>query len=371
MSELFLVTSDSKIYTEDLHNPPSFDVAAYLSISKLVGRLTCQNICDRTGYVNTPYKFKRFIPIPALPSETNALSFSDLCDDRAHELIKYSSDIGKPLLVMWSGGIDSTTLLTALIKTKSLDNIIVGMSVHSIRENPNFYYKHIRGKIKTIPSNTALSKIKNDMILVTGEGADQLFGTDIYKKINVNIGLGVMMEPYSKSNITSFLRLVNMTDAEADKWFFVLDDQIKHTQLCEIKTFKDFWWWYNFCYKWQFVFFRTLIMADQIGREYITKDWINTNFKQFFMTNAFQRWSMLNPNLKTVDTWTSYKLEAKKYIFEFDKNQDYFDNKVKMSSMINLIGSTHSIIGGMDSDYEMLPPSFDLTPYRQMENSFV
>jgi len=373
MSKLFLCTSDSQIYTKDLINPPSADVKDYLSISKLIGRLTVQNICDRTGYVKTPYDFKVIMPVASLDGVIHNPSFNDLCIERGIELVNHSRSVQKPLVVMWSGGIDSTCVLAALLQACDGDYscLKVGMSIHSIRENPNFYYKYIRGKVETLPPHEALVSIRFDNILVSGEGADQLFGTDIYRKINSNIGFDSLLDPYTLTNITDFLTSVGMTNYEANKWFSIMDSQIKNTQLCEVKTFKDFWWWYNFCYKWQYVYFRVMIMADTIGIDIISQKWFNENFKQFFMTESFERWSMLNPDQKIGKDWSSYKFPAKEFIYSFDKNEEYKNNKVKVSSLINVIRSTHFPVAGLNDLFEILEPDFDITPYRLKENSFI
>ena len=75
------------------------------------------NPYDRTGEHNTLNV--DYTPIPQIPKNWNR-DFSDICDERAQELW----DLGKPLRVWWSGGIDSSTTLTALIKTKKPEDVL-------------------------------------------------------------------------------------------------------------------------------------------------------------------------------------------------------------------------------------------------------
>jgi hypothetical protein len=58
------------------------------------------------------------------------------------------------------------------------------------------------------------------------------------------------------------------------------------------------------------------------------------NYIPWFLTNDYQRWSMLNNNngIKFGHGLHEYKLAAKKYIFKFDKNPYYFHYKYKMGS---------------------------------------
>jgi hypothetical protein len=56
----------------------------------------------------------------------------------------------------------------------------------------------------------------------------------------------------------------------------------------------------------------------------------------FYGTPEFQMWSMTNPDKKLFSTWSTYKWEAKRVICEFNKDEDYRDNKVKMGSLYKL-----------------------------------
>ena len=65
-------------------------------------------------------------------------SLNDLLDQRATELLATQ----RKLAVMWSGGIDSTCVLVALLKhLQHQDQLVVYMTDVSIAENPEFYKK--------------------------------------------------------------------------------------------------------------------------------------------------------------------------------------------------------------------------------------
>jgi uncharacterized protein YqkB len=62
-----------------------------------------------------------------------------------------------------------------------------------------------------------------------------------------------------------------------------------------------------------------------------TKEQFDRNVS-FFGTDDFQIWSMLNHDLKLKDTPQSYKYVMKDIIWDFDKNDSYYDNKVSEPS---------------------------------------
>ena len=71
-------------------------------------------------------------------------TFEEVTNRRAEELW----DIGKPIRLWWSGGIDSTCALVSLLKTRRLDtNLIVYLSTDSVQENPRFYDLLINNKV--------------------------------------------------------------------------------------------------------------------------------------------------------------------------------------------------------------------------------
>ena len=75
--------------------------------------------------------------------------------------------------------------------------------------------------------------------------------------------------------------------------------------------------------------------------DFPTYDKINGEIICFFETNKFDQWSMQNMINRN---WVNfvYKKESKDYIIEFDKDQQYFENKGKVNSGGIITGSTIS-----------------------------
>ena len=363
MKQLLLSTVSSGIHKSDNKTQDQLD---FYDIYNVIAQTV--NLVDRTGHVTTPYNYKITLP---MPSNATVGTFEDIALARARELLDLSKAKGIPCLVLWSGGIDSTTLLTALIRASDGDysNIKVCMNAQSIREHARFYYHHIRGKIEIVPSERMFEYINKEHIVCSGEGCDQLFGTDLYLGIQAWDNNASMFQPYTFENVGGYFMHKGMPERTARIWFDIMDDQIKKKQPCEIVDFKDFFWWYNFCYKWQNVYYRLFNMGKRMSIE-LDQDFFDNNYINFFMNDDFQRWSINNPDKKITKDWSTYKFTAKEFIYAFDKDKEYFDNKVKIPSLINVFRSLEHV-GGLNSDYEFLPKHFDLEPYINKTNSFM
>lgn len=367
MPELLLTSHCTLMATRDFAYG-SQDQKDYLSIqNELVGFGV--NIIDRSNYLTMPYRYKSILPLPKLGYTHK--TFEELCIERAEALHQRSLQTGLPLLVLYSGGIDSTCVLTALLMTANGDNsnIKVCMNSNSIKENGSFYFNHIRGKLETLPSENMYDYFDGSYIVIAGEGADQIFGTDIYFSINNTVGLGILKEAYTQENVLDFFSRMNVNPRASRVWYHLMNEQIRAVAPCEIRTFKDFWWWYNFCYKWQTVYFRVFSVADENVK--ITKEWFDNCYANFFMTEDFQTWSISNPDKKIGDTWASYKQIAKQFIFNYNKDNDYLRFKTKVASLPSVLNAGKKYIGGIDAEYNILPANFDIDPYVNKTNSFV
>ena len=82
----------------------------------------------------------------------------------------------------------------------------------------------------------------------------------------------------------------------------------------KIKTIFDLFWWCNFCFKWQDVDSRMIFTFSE------TPQWRSTI--SFFNTESFQKWSIVNHDVKHGGTWETYKQPAKDYINKYVKDEN-------------------------------------------------
>lgn len=130
-------------------------------------------VIDRTK--SLPHYLKVATP-HSIPSSNNfSLSFNEIAEARAKELV----DIGLPIKVLWSGGIDSTYTLFMLNHYAAKGQVTAYGTYTSIIESGSVFDQHIKNNIKfeIIASPNFFTKRQLDgEIWVTGFQGNQLFG---------------------------------------------------------------------------------------------------------------------------------------------------------------------------------------------------
>ena len=270
------------------------------------------SMIDRTGTLDLGLQLMPVTPIPELaPVGT----FAQCMDERAVEIIA----TGRPLNMYWSGGIDSTSALVALMKAGvTPEQLTVNYTFASLFEYERFFKDHIDGRFPTRKLNgTVMTDVTTDKLIVTGEMGDQVFGS--VKTLSM----------YQAS--PSEARATAWKDAVPD---FSDEAMAQLEQLVAIAPWKiedayDFLWWISFTCKWQHVYFR---MGNKLAAPY--ESYVNA-LTHFFCTDTFQRWSMdpANRYEKCDVTWESYKLKAKEYIYDFTGDEVYLATKRKVGSL--------------------------------------
>jgi len=280
------------------------------------------NPYDRTGEHNTLNV--DYTPIPQIPKNWNR-DFSDICDERAQELW----DLGKPLRVWWSGGIDSSTTLTALIKTKKPEDVLtIWMGKACVEENPTFYEK-----IKNFPIewNSKETMFTNKSIWdgtalnITGECGDPMYGTFVIEN-----HIEELNDHWHKTLDYEDVNFVYRDNPIMRSRFLDFAEEYVSKAPFEIKNPFDFTWWVAFATKWQWIERRWFgFLEDPTGFR---------NMIAFFNAPQFQIWSMTNHHLKHRGTYKTYKWPSKQYIYEFNPDSDYLKNKTKEKSLAKTMG---------------------------------
>ena len=350
-------------------------VQAWNKIYKMIG--THSTLVDRCESIQMPYNFKLYEPfkMPRDLVDFNK-SYEDCCEERTKELVELSRHLGKPITIFYSGGIDSTLVLISFMKYLSKEEfqsrIRVALSMESITENANFFYDYVRPNCNMINSDNIHNMFDGSTIMVGGEHNDQLFGSDIIGNIYRVYGdFGEMNKTYSREHALKWFKNY-MDEPTANIWFDLLDNHIKTQAPCEVTTNFHFWWWLNFSFKWQNVFFRMIVRINKDHRSNITHDFVRNYFHHFYSTENFQRWSMLNHDLKIKDSWATYKWESKRLIYEFNRDKVYLDEKVKIGSLVKLF-LQKTMPQAVTSNFEFLNTVSleNLDDYYNPNNSFI
>jgi len=317
------------------------------------------------------------------------LNFAEVTDRRAQDVKKLMNDTGRPIFVQWSGGIDSTVCLTSLIKNLSTEekkNMVISMSGETAMENPQMYDKFLKGKFRIVDSNANLfdNYYDNDnAICVVSDAGDCMFGSTLgggkmypyMKKIYDSLGSTGSAEEFKilqngisspevhysrykdiiityfneelKKNAevyrnkapvihTSFGE-VRDTDMNFGELFYEkLELNIKTSRVPTIYSLHDFFWWTLFNQRYVHVVMRSLLNNSIVHNK---KNLVQDCIYQWYSNDEYQLWSMVNNNngQKILNNYGSYKVAAKDYIYDVNKDYWYYNHKIKLVSGLNLV----------------------------------
>jgi asparagine synthetase B (glutamine-hydrolysing) len=295
------------------------------------------SIYDRTGTITCPVDIENQYPIPT----GIARDFETICRERITEIINHPGEIG----VLFSGGIDSTlvsSLLLEHVKSEDRERITFFYNEASIVENQPFFERYIKMQFKTGSSWNFDQWLTNDRIALTGECADNLFGSLSLKFLMQRLDDPKLIH---KSYEDYIPRLWG--EKLGDNFNRVYDQFQQLASLCPtpIKSMHDWFWWLNFTMKWQAVVYRIYSHTDLS----LSKDRV----VHFFNTDEFQLWSLQNPDLKVKDSWYSYKWLMKDLIYRFDGDDHYRQYKVKFPSLPSMV-RFRNVTDYIRSDYTAL-----------------
>jgi len=337
-----IAASDTRLNSEIANRILNFDSTSKTKdpaywLGRLLGSISS---VDRTGMFNN---FKcDYEPIPEIGNFNK--SFGQICLETAEQYWKDNNY----LEVLWSGGIDSTSASLALLETKPDDKtLVIVCTQSSIDEYPLFYdrYKEYC-RVLTSEEFFSIENINSTNTVITGDGGDQIFGAnlavlvddaDFHKKDLTWHGLFDWPDVFKQQQLKAGSKLITpWTNREKTQFIELLE---QHITACPfpIKSCFDMSWWLNFSTKMNYVQIRIpVIILEKFGKEQ-SKFNLNTR-KAFYLNDDFQRWSMVNHDLKISSESKSYKQPSKDFIFSINGDADYALNKQKEPSTPKLLG---------------------------------
>lgn len=345
------------------------DVIAWSKVYNLIGQAVGMN--DRSGTLSQPISLATYdrCKLPILNS--SYVSYDEAANQRVKEIYETSVRLDKPIGIMWSGGIDSTMIVVAFLRNYTIaelkHRVKIILSTEATLENPTFYLNHILPNFEFLNSEHTPWLFDGSILLVTGEFNDQLFGSDLIKFYLTTIGAENLNSKFSRDDIFNY---VNNKIKDSKITNILIDAIIESSTKYGISLEKnsDFFWWYNFCFKWQCVHFRFYALTFPRLIPSINEQWDRTHMLHFFQTDAFQLWSINSPQVRYIDDWKNYKFKAKESIYKFDKDYEYFRNKIKRPSL-QTVFYQRLLSEAVTSDFEILS-TFDPYEYYNSDNPF-
>jgi len=260
-----------------------------------------------------------------------------------------------------------TSFLRQFSPAEIRERVRIITSTEATLENPRFYTDYIMPNFDFIVSEHTPWLFDGSIILVTGELNDQLFGSDLIRFFLTSEGSDKINSDLDKDFVFNYIN----EKIKQDKVTSVLVESILNSSSSYGVTLEkntDFFWWYNFCFKWQAVHFRLYALTFPCLRDKITAEFDDQFIYHFYETADFQRWSINNPQVRYIDDWKNYKFEAKKSIYAFDKDEEYFKNKIKRPSLQTVFN--HRLLNeAVTADFEVLE-KFNPLDFYNPDNNF-
>jgi len=296
----------------------------------------CYPRFDLTGFL---YNIKPNPIYDILPDANPKLrDFTEIADARAIEL-ETKAAIYETVYLFWSGGIDSTMVLCAILKNCSAvfcSKLVIVLNNNSIDEFPEMYHRHIRGKFTEANTDDFIAGVilhTNAALYLTGDCGDTIFGSGSFPTLD-KMYPNVYKKSWVKNKdfLVSFFTQTTGNIAAGEFLVGYVEESMVRAKI-EVDTIYDFLWWIDFNWGYNVDVYMTwrmgLVPAGLDARKYMEE-----NLFIFFNSKPFQNWSVasIGTNLRIGDTGSTHKKSAKQYIFDYTKDSEYFLNKLKEDS---------------------------------------
>lgn len=265
-------------------------------------------------------------------------TFEQISDTRYHDLRSQRQD--RPWLILWSGGIDSTVILTSILRNarpQDLSNIVVACSASSMIENPRFYTDHILPNFPILNS-VQLEYNRNlfeNYHVITGHPADALYCQYDSVLLQANLRNPGVADLSFRTNLDQLLDVMQNhigCTKNLSAWWYEKTLENIESQSIPVETIQDFFWYNSFNFGWSGTLLREIKLLR--NRHWPDLTAFQKSYVPWYNTKQYQSWSINNNQrgFKYGVTMGQCKVPSKKYIHSFDKNDYYLQFKTKIVS---------------------------------------
>lgn len=334
--------SDSRLPIQD-HQSRDCRMLSYFCEMCAQDRVLQVGLMPRTGINNLPFdnNFTRVTNqvMPEYDAKFD-LTWEQVTDLRAQELLSVVRQKHSRLYVQWSGGIDSTCIVVALLKNFSpadREQITICLTYDSILEYSWFYLKHIvpNFHVQDLNHEPLLLHQLHNALLIDGQTADCLT-MSMAPSLDVSMAVrdsDLLVENWRKHPDALIAYLAKVTHSEDFAcWYYdTIRENVESVDV-PIETYFDFMWWAGFNYDWAL---QTFCQWFYIQR---SPDLPYDKFMQCYMpwyVNAtYQSWALKNVGawIKHGRTLSSFKQDAKRYCYDYTQDEWNLKHKTKVSS---------------------------------------
>jgi hypothetical protein len=265
--------------------------------------------------------------INILPNNDSTLNTETLFDSRSLELYRLSEKYSQVYL-FWSGGIDSTLMLVAVLKNwADTKKLTVVLNHYSIDEHPSFYQKYIKDKLSIVNTDNFFNceiEFDHNNLYVTGDLGDPLITFDRYDYFETAFP-GIITMSWKK-NVDTIVKYYSV-NSDKKQAMYTVSQIIKTASEAKVllETVHDFLWWVNFNWGYDTDLIYMLWQYQDLTTNIDTKKFIEENVFFWFNSVECQNWAVSLIGTEQRDG----KYAFKKYIYDFDRDEQYFRYKKK------------------------------------------
>ena len=256
--------------------------------------------------------------------------YGTVCDRRAKELL----ELDRHMYVYWSGGIDSTAVMVALLRAGATSKeVTVVLDRKSMIENRPFYEQHLDKKFQTMRFRQAPEMLyhKPGALLVTGELNDHLNGTEGAQRVIWTSGIGAIMAENTPLNFAIAMGGLGWAHEDALALHANIMGSAANAGVVLARVF-DAMWWICFAFKWQHVLMRMFTYGSSAFADQLSIDSYK-NVAHFFNTVPFQAWAVTGHEKRLGENWSEYKIVCKRYVYRYTEDEAWLKHAVKIASL--------------------------------------
>lgn len=346
IASLFDIDINDRKWTFDTNIPPELNLENYSNEQKQTLKNWCffQSIKRNHQPLGTSTNIELDLPFNIVPVRNIEIThttkkFDEIIENRVHELVKLSEKYNQKIGLFYSGGVDSTFMLYAFLKTlgiqKSTEIITIYLNKYSIIENINTYKKYIEPNFQ-IKSSDDISHLDFSELYLVAESAISLFSGLYTNNLNTAI------DNLQYKDFYYCVKQIHDPRIDSD---FAINLMQKSSQI-QLNDNHDYFWWF-------FANFRPVGMIHNMfqmcvphfNNPQFSQQYYDDHILGFFDNNEIYSWSYSNKDyMINAAKNHPYKKILKDYIFEYDNNSSY--NKYKQKE---------AYISIMQQDKTMLP----------------
>lgn len=271
-------------------------------------------------------------------------TFTETIDDIAKGIIQMVSNSNRKLAIWYSGGTDSLSVLTSILKNADKnflkEKVLVRLTKDSIEEYPLFFDRYIKNDL-----NYEFSKLidyfNEDYFNIDGVFGDTVFGEHYIpelverKYLSDNVDwLSLPVERF-EDILNSVLKNTNQSN-----WLYKTMEPM-FTKY-NAKTVFDAFWLQGAAMNLNQLHWMPFSLDSNISK--ISRAQFEKRFQDQYDFRIFSHPDMFlyafNHRRSSKSDIYRARLSSNLYSLDFSGDKDYFDNKKKVSSQIKMYGST-------------------------------